>query len=139
MPYELKDSGVREEFETGSRRDTRAGKGRYDLLPPRAMRRLAQVFEAGGAKYGDRNWERGQPLSRFLDSGIRHAFDWLEGKGDEDHLAQAVWNLLCAMETQERVKAGVLPAELADVGPGVPPATDARTWRALHEEGDRIQ
>ncbi len=111
----VKDSGSRENFATGSRRDTRDGKGRFDLLPARAIRRLARHFEAGSAKYGDRNWEKGQPISRYADSGIRHAFDFLEGKQDEDHLAAAVWNFLCLMDTQERIASGVLPQSLADL------------------------
>ena len=53
------DSGERQEFSTGSVRDTRKGKGRFDLLPPKAIRRLAVHFESGAIKYGDRNWEKG--------------------------------------------------------------------------------
>lgn len=111
----LKDSGQREEMPTGSRRDSRKGKGRYDLLPPRALRRLARHFEAGAEKYGDRNWEKGQPLSRFLDSALRHSFNFLEGQRDEDHLAAAVWNLFCLLDTEERIRAGLLPKELDDL------------------------
>ncbi|HUS51203.1 MAG TPA: dATP/dGTP diphosphohydrolase domain-containing protein, partial [Candidatus Paceibacterota bacterium] len=69
---EVKDSGKRQDFDTGSRRDTRDGKGRYDLLPVRAIKRLAKHYENGAKKYGDRNWEKGQPLSRYLDSALRH-------------------------------------------------------------------
>lgn len=110
----VKDSGVRESFPTGSVRDTRAGKGRYDLLPTRALRRVARHFEAGATKYGDRNWEGGMPICRYMDSGLRHAFNYLEGQRDEDHLAAAAWNILAALETEERVKAGILPASLDD-------------------------
>jgi len=39
------DSGKRQEFETGAVRDIQSGKGRYDLLPTRAMRRIAKHFE----------------------------------------------------------------------------------------------
>ena len=119
---EVKDSGEREEFNTGSVRDTRTGKGRYDLLPPRAVRRLAKHFENGARKYGDRNWEKGQPLSRFLDSALRHTFAILEGKRDEDHAAAAVWNLMGFIEIAERIQEGkkqVTPASflnLDDIG-----------------------
>lgn len=123
-PPTVKDSGAREEFPTGSRRDTRAGKGRFDLLPTRAIRRIARHFEAGAAKYGDRNWENGQPLSRFMDSALRHAFAHLQGARDEDHLAAAAWNLLCLADTEERIKAGLLPAELNDL-PEIKPAPGA--------------
>lgn len=111
----VKDSGARQEFDTGSVRDTRDGKGRYDLLPPIAIRRLAQHFENGARKYGDRNWERGQPVSRYMDSGLRHMFAYLEGQRDEDHLAAATWNVLAAIHTEAEAMAGNLPAELADV------------------------
>ena len=109
------DSGEREEFPTGSRRDTRAGKGRFDLLPAYALKRLAQLYERGASKYGDANWLKGQPLSRYLDSALRHLFAHLEGKRDEDHLAAVAWNVLGYIETEERIRAGRLPADLADI------------------------
>jgi hypothetical protein len=111
----IKDSGTREQFDTGSRRDTREGKGRFDLLPMRAITRLARHFEAGAKKYGERNWEKGQPISRYLDSAIRHSCKHLQGERDEDHLIAAAWNLMCAADTEERIKAGLLPKELNDI------------------------
>src|SRR5262245_60354782 len=45
--YDLQDSGVRQQFETGAVRDTQSGKGRFDLLPPAAMLRIAKHFEKG--------------------------------------------------------------------------------------------
>ena len=118
----LPDSGTREEMATGSRRDTRQGKGRFDLLPARALARLARHFEAGALKYGDRNWEKGQPLSRMMDSALRHSFKCLKGEQDEDHLIAAAWNLLCCADTQERIAEGLLPAELNDLPkPAAPP------------------
>lgn len=47
----VKDSGRREEFTGGAVRDVREGKGRYDLISPIAMRRLALVYEKGANKY----------------------------------------------------------------------------------------
>jgi len=108
----VQDSGERQEFETGSRRDTNKGKGRFDLLPPHAMTRLAIHFENGSAKYGDRNWEKGQPLSRYLDSAISHLFKFLEGHRDEDHGIACVWNMMCLVETEYRIAKGILPKEL---------------------------
>lgn len=111
----IKDSGKRQEFQTGSRRDTRDNKGRFDLLPARAIARLARHFEGGASKYGDRNWEKGQPLSRYMDSALRHAFKYLGGATDEDHLVAAAWNLLCLADTEMRIKEGLLPKELNDI------------------------
>lgn len=111
----IKDSGQRQSFPSGSVRDTRDGKGRFDLLPTRAIREVARHFEAGAVKYGDRNWEKGQPLSRYVDSALRHSFAALEGQHDENHAAAAAWNWLCFIETRARIAAGVLPKDLDDL------------------------
>jgi|24BtaG_2_1085350.scaffolds.fasta_scaffold02181_6 hypothetical protein len=54
---ELKDSGKREKMKSGSQRDSREGKGRFDLMPPRAELAVAKIMEAGAIKYNERNWE----------------------------------------------------------------------------------
>ena len=110
----LKDSGEREEFDTGSVRDRRAGKGRYDLLSPIAIRRWAVHTENGCDKYGERNWEKGQPIKLFLDSAARHIYSYLAGMRDEDHLAAAMWNIAAAIHTEEMVDAGRLPQTLME-------------------------
>lgn len=106
------DSGKRQEFGTGAVRDVQEGKGRFDLLPYYALTRLAQHFENGCKKYGDDNWRNGIPLRRYLDSMIRHAFKFLAGSQDEDHLSAVMWNAACLLETQEMIKQGMLPKEL---------------------------
>lgn len=121
MPAEytaVADSGKREEFVTGSVRDTRQGKGRFDLIAPYALKRLAQHYENGARKYGDRNWEKGQYLSRYLDSAIRHLYAYLGGSREEDHLAAAAWNCFAYIETEHRVRDGRLPATLNDMPEG---------------------
>lgn len=119
----IKDSGNRTEFETGAVRDMAQGKGRCDLLPPLALLRLARHFEAGAEKYGDRNWEKGIPLHSFIDSAIRHVLRYMAGHDDEDHLCAAAWNLICAMETEEKKPEMVdIPARLraeAEIQEGV--------------------
>lgn len=112
----VKDSGERRDFGTGSVRDVRTGKGRYDLLPPLVIKRLAQHYENGAVKYGDNNWKLGQPLSGFLDSGLRHGFNLLDLMVDEDHAAAAIWNFAAFMWTAEEIRAGRLPRELDDIG-----------------------
>jgi len=113
--YETKDSGKREQFDTGSQRDTRDGKGRYDLIPQRARRRLALLYERGAKKYGDNNWRLGQPNSRFMDSLLRHADEAAQGMVDEDHLAAVVFNAYAIMDQQERIAEGTLDAVLDDL------------------------
>lgn len=112
----VKDSGERQKFSTGAQRDIQKGKGRFDLLPPIAIRRLAKHFENGAAKYGDENWKKGIPLRRYLDSGLRHAFQVLECKKDEDHVAAVIWNFCCFLWTAEQIEQGNLPKELDDLG-----------------------
>jgi len=111
----IKDSGTRTEFKTGAVRDGQEDKGRMDLLPVRALIEVSKVFEAGGKKYAPRNWEKGINLSRFMDSGLRHAMKHLRGDRDEPHLAMAIWNLLCLQDTELRIAEGLLPSELNDL------------------------
>jgi hypothetical protein len=118
---DLKDSGQREQFTTGSQRDIRTGKGRFDLIPCGPLFRLARIYEDGAVKYDDNNWRKGQPLSRYVDSAERHMKKWRAGEHDEDHLAQATWNLFALMYTEAAIAAGMLPKELSDI-PIEPPA-----------------
>jgi len=117
-PYagrKLHDSGERQDFGTGAVRDTQVGKGRYDLLPPAAIFAVARVFEEGARKYTPRNFEQGMPLTRFVDSALRHIFKHLEGCRDEPHMAQAAWNLLAYIHIATQIQKGLLPEELNDL------------------------
>lgn len=102
--------------DSGAVRDLRDGKGRYDLLPVDAFKRIALVLEDGARHYGDRNWEKGMPNSWFIDSGMRHLTQFIGGEWDEDHLAKAAWNLLCALSQQERIRTGKLDSKYDDIG-----------------------
>ncbi|MEO7099082.1 MAG: dATP/dGTP diphosphohydrolase domain-containing protein [Luteolibacter sp.] len=113
--YDLPNSGSQQKFATGSVRDSQEGRGRFDLLPAFAISEVAKHFEAGARAYAERNWEKGQPTSRYLNSALRHIFKHLDNQTDEPHLSAAAWNILCAIETAERVRRGLLPAELADL------------------------
>ena len=111
----VKDSGKTTKFTTGSHRDCKEGKGRYDLLSPIAIRRLAEHYENGAKRYNPRNWEKGQPLSGYLDSALRHIFAILEGKKDEDHPSAAMWNMAAYIHTEEKIIDGDLPKILDDL------------------------
>lgn len=90
--FVTKDSGEREEFGNGSLRDSQEGKPRYDLISPIAAKRKAELMARGAEKYGERNWEKGQPLSRFLSSAMRHLEMYRLGDRSEDHLAAVGYN-----------------------------------------------
>ena len=111
---QLKDSGKRQSFPSGMARDIRQGKGRYDLIPPGALRRVALLLERGAVKYGDNNWRKGQPFCRALDSADRHLHQYIDRIDDEDHLAQTVCNLLMVLQYEEDIERGWLPPELDD-------------------------
>lgn len=99
--FETKFSGEKDVYPHGGTRDRRDGKGRYDLLSPFMARRLAGVYERGAKNHGDRNWEKGIPFSRCVDSALRHIFQYASGMRDEDHLAQAIWNLAAIIHFEE--------------------------------------
>lgn len=108
----VKDSGKRQEFETGSKRDTNEGKPRYDLITPIALYRLAMHYTNGAKKYGDRNWEKGQPLARYIESAERHLQKLKMGITDEDHESALVWNIMAYMHTKTLIELGEMPKEL---------------------------
>lgn len=122
--FQLKDSGKREEFQTGAVRDTSEGKGCYELISPVAMKRLAVVLEKGKKKYQARNWERGMQMGRTMQSAIRHLNDYLEGKRDEDHLGQAMFNVMVLIHTEEMINRNLLPKELNDMPNYLPNDTE---------------
>lgn len=139
---EIKDSGERRTFSTGSVRDVSEGKGRCDLLPLgiisdrlddkifmfieeyirqgnvtslwfaldefigiddkqwySVLLDVSKHYEAGAKKYAERNWEKGQPLHVYIDSGVRHYLKFKAGLTDEPHLRAFVWNILGAIWT----------------------------------------
>lgn len=133
------DSGAREDMATGSVRDSRAGKGRYDLIPAEGIRRLARHYENGAEKYGDDNWRKGQPFRRTLDSAIRHLYRYLDGDRTEDHLAAAAWGAFSIMHFEREIAEGRLPATLADTYGGEPAAeaVPVATTAARHSSACR--
>lgn len=99
---DINDGGKRITYDVGDAlREPSDGKGRYDLISPFGLARLARWYEMGANKYSDRNWEKGMPFSRYLDSALRHLNKFLMGMEDEDHLAAAAWNIIAIMHHQE--------------------------------------
>jgi alanine racemase len=101
--FVTKDSGKRQEYKSGMRRDLQDGKPRFDLLIPADQKygetllfRWAMLMERGMAKYGNRNWEKAnsqEELDRFKQSAIRHFMQWFSGEEDEDHAAAILYNV----------------------------------------------
>jgi hypothetical protein len=111
----FKETGAPTEFKSGAQRDARGGKGAFYLIPQTALFLVARVYEDGGARRGNRNWEKGMTVSTYIDSAMRHCAKYLAGFRDEPHLAQACWNLLCALQTNVWVWLGLRDASLYDM------------------------
>lgn len=60
---------------------------------------LAIHFEDGCKKYGERNWEKGIPVDRYINSAVRHYLKHLRGDNDERHDRALVWNICCLIWT----------------------------------------
>lgn len=58
---------------------------------------LAKHFEDGAKKYGENNWQKGIPVSCYIDSAVRHYLKWHKGDDDEPHARAFVWNLVCCI------------------------------------------
>lgn len=99
--FVIKDGGARSQFDTGAVRDTAEDKPRFSLISPYALERLAMVYTRGAVKYDEHNWVKGMPYGRYLDSAQRHIEAFKRGDTDEDHLAQAAWNLFSIIHHQE--------------------------------------
>lgn len=102
-------------FATGAQRSQQDGKGRFDLIPYEAMLSLARRYEMGAPFYGERNWENGMPLSRMLSSMRRHSMQ-IGYDFSEDHVGAVLWNAAGFVTIVERIKAGLLPKSLDDLG-----------------------
>lgn len=120
---------------TRARKDD-TGKLRYDLLPPKALEALAEVYTVGAAKYGDRNWERGLALGRVYAAIQRHLWALWSGEDldPEDglhHAAHAAWGCFALLEFAGRPELDDRPKPVP-IGPEAPsPGVPLG-----HDEGD---
>ena len=105
-----RDTGMYDEFcpehypkaELGKPEEGRkddGGKLMYELIPPSAMRGLAQILTYGANKYSPRNWEKGIAYSRVYGAALRHLQDaWWAGEDIDpetgySHIYHALCNL----------------------------------------------
>jgi hypothetical protein len=101
--YTTKDSGKRQDYNSGMRRDITDGKPDFYLcvtdLPyeEQLLTRWASLMERGASKYGRRNWQLAnseEELERFKSSAFRHFMQWItDGSPEEDHAAAVLFNI----------------------------------------------
>ncbi|HEV8492477.1 MAG TPA: dATP/dGTP diphosphohydrolase domain-containing protein [Candidatus Angelobacter sp.] len=75
------------------------GKPRFDLLPPEALKALAEHYGKGAEKYAARNWERGMDWCKCFASLERHAWAWMGGEdidpeNGSHHMIAVAWNAI---------------------------------------------
>lgn len=109
--FTTKDSGKRQEYNSGMRRDIQEGKPRYDLTigighEHDMFTRWAEAMERGMTKYGYRNWELAdseEELIRFKASAFRHFVQWFKDIEDEDHAAATFFNISAVEFLREKL------------------------------------
>lgn len=103
--YTTKDSGKRQDYASGMRRDTQEGKPDFSLIltdlpyDEQLITRWAGLMARGAEKYGRRNWQLAcseEELERFKASAFRHFMQWISGEDDEDHAAAVLFNVNAA-------------------------------------------
>ena len=60
---------------------------------------LSVHYQEGAAKYGDNNWQKGLPTSRYISSAIRHYMQFRKGDKNEPHHRSFIWNLTAIIWT----------------------------------------
>ena len=78
------------------------------------MKELAVHFENGAKIYGEHNCEKGIPKWSFIDSGLRHLTQFLNGEDDENHYISAIWNFWMLLWTVLKEKSESESNELFD-------------------------
>lgn len=111
----IREDGPKREFSTGAKKQNADNKGTPVLIPPDAIFDLAVHFAKGAKLHGDRNWEKGIPLSELLNSLERHLLQEKLGSTDERHDRALVWNAVVYLATKLRIQKGWLPKILDDM------------------------
>lgn len=85
------------------------GKSRVDLIPPKAILGIGQVYTFGLNKYGERNWEEHADewsWGQLAGSAERHLLAWKMREDDDPesglpHLLHAAWNIISLYTLQD--------------------------------------
>ncbi len=134
--YTIKDSGKRQEFDSGMSRDSQDGKTDYTTIFNGPMLdRWAEHLTKGAIVHPDEapglpNWMlAGGPEEwvRFRKSSTRHFVQWLRGDTDEDHAAAVFFNI----NGCEYVKEKMAAVPVVTVGP-------AMTAKTTPESGPQV-
>lgn len=111
------------EFKSGARRERKDDKSRIDLVPAEALYEWGMLMLQGAHKIGERNWEKGFPLSSFIQSACRHLNALMRGEVGENHAANILFNIGGFIATRAWIAKGDLsefyndlPERMKDTG-----------------------
>ena len=107
--FTIKDSGKRQEFASGMKRDVTTDKTLWHLVASGPMlKRWAEHLTGGAKKYEADNWMKANSadeMKRFRESAFRHFMQWFLGDRDEDHAAAVIFNINGAEYVREQLVA----------------------------------
>lgn len=89
--------------------------GRYDLISPIAMTKVAKILGEGAEKYGDWNWHKIESTDH-INHVLRHIFLYIQGDDREDHLGNALCRMIFAVDRASVEDVHVSPYEISRVG-----------------------
>lgn len=110
--FVTKDSGKRQEFESGMVRDITDDKTQWHRISEGPMaERWAALLTRGAVKYpdiapGKANWTLAAgeaEYQRFRESAFRHFMQWFKGDKDEDHASAIFFNVNGAEYVREKL------------------------------------
>lgn len=66
-----------------------SGKPQYGLIPPNALKQVAEVLTFGATKYGPDNWRHVENAKeRYFDALQRHVWEWKMGQQTDPETAK---------------------------------------------------
>ena len=127
-------------FPTGAMRSGDADRERYDLISPIGLRRLAETYAEGAAKYGRHNYRAvGVRASVYYDATMRHLMRWWEGEDNDpdsglSHVTKAIASLAVLRDATLQ---GKLQDDRPPSSPNLWPALDHAAWQILDRHADK--
>lgn len=101
MPDVFDTTETRVTSSTGGQKGTKLA--RYDLIPARSLRLLAEHYGKGAEKYDDHNWRKGYDWSLSFAALMRHAWAFWNGEDNDaetgsPHMAAVAFHAFALLE-----------------------------------------
>lgn len=95
---------VRVTSSTGGEKGSKAA--RFDLIPPRPLSTIAELYGFGAVKYDDHNWAKGYDWSLSFAALQRHAWAFWNGEDNDaetqlPHMASVAFHAMALIQFME--------------------------------------